>query len=193
MKFRDAVLFARERLTILHAVPSQARMISDLALDSFNNGRDDILNSLIELSLTQGLSWEATKLTAIELIAQRRELPYPLSNWLIDYLAGEIVEPKRPKRFSRGWPGEHTERDAEIHAVVVDLVAVGFEPATRGDISSPTSACDAVARAMTELRIPPGSYKEIKRIYTDRKKDIAAGRNIQTPMSVMSELIKDTR
>lgn len=193
MRFRDSVAFAREKLTVLRAIPSQSKMMSVLAIDALNEGRVDLLEALLEASKTQGLSWEATKLTAIELIAQRGELPLQLTEWLIGYLADEIHEPKRPKRFSRSWPGEHTERDIEIHAVVCELLKEGAMTPTRNDVSSPTSACDAVAQAMTELGVPPSSYKEIKRIFLGREAELREGRNVLSPVSVMSLLIKDTR
>ncbi|MEO9684082.1 MAG: hypothetical protein ABJF86_12190 [Tateyamaria sp.] len=193
MQFRDAIEQAKKMLEGISEIPTQAEIMAKLALEAIRRGQQEEITMLVELSATQGLSWEATRLVALELIYKQEELPTPLRLWLMDFLSekpGEEKRPKRPSRWSRGWPGDNIERDHLIHSVVQSLVDQGMTPATRNDTSAEISACDAVSKALVAIGYRKlTSYKEIKRIYLDRKAEIRDGRNLLSPVAVMSQVI----
>lgn len=89
--------------------------------------------------------------------------PPPIRFWLSDFLNGLRVEPPR----KRGRP------TGEVHHFVVRqavrlLVDAGLQ-ATRNDErrGNNDTACDAVAKAMSNLKLTPSSYSKVKRIWLD--------------------------
>ncbi|MGB0660223.1 MAG: hypothetical protein ACPGNV_08570 [Mangrovicoccus sp.] len=192
MSYREAVRLAKGKLERLRDIPDQAEMLATYALHAYVNGEGENIATLVELSQTQGLSWDAAKLVAMEFILKGHALPESLRCWTVAVLAGDIKKPKTPKRFSRGWPGDLVQRNIEIHAVVSELLAAGVPFAMSSDSEKGHSACHAVAQALTELRMETGSYDTIRKIYSEREAELRAGRNLISPVGIMSQVISPT-
>lgn len=190
--YQEAVCLAKKELEHLRHIPDQAEMMASYALHDYVNGEGKNISALVELSRTQGLSWDATNLVAIEFISKGHMLPEDLRNWVVALLEGEIKKPKTPKRFSRGWPGDLDQRNIEIHAVVSKLISEGMPFVMSSDGAKGTSACNAVAEALAELKMETGSYETIRKIYSEREAELKAGRNVLSPIGIMSQVIKPT-
>ena len=97
----------------------------------------------------------------------KKELPQIILDWLIEHLRGKT---KRPRRAAgRGISlGLHVT----VAQVVQVLVDRGMH-ATRNDASPATSACDAVAKALSDLGMTPTSFKRVKAVWLEinREKD----------------------
>ena len=98
-----------------------------------------------------------------------KELPQIILDWLIEYLRGKRKRPR--KAAGRGISlGLHVI----IAGVVQTLVDRGMN-ATRNDASSATSAsaCDAVAEALSDLKMTPTSFEGVKAVWLkmNRAKD----------------------
>ncbi len=96
-----------------------------------------------------------------------KELPQIILDWLIEHLQGKTKRPR--KAAGRGISlGLHVT----VAQVVQVLVDRGMN-ATRNDVSSATSACDAVATALSELGMTPKSFEGVKAVWKkmNRAKD----------------------
>ncbi len=89
----------------------------------------------------------------------KKELPQIILDWLIEHLRGKT---KRPRRAAgRGISlGLHVT----VAQVVQVLVDRGMH-ATRNDASPATSACDAVAEALSDLKMTPNSFEGVKAVW----------------------------
>lgn len=87
------------------------------------------------------------------------ELPPDALQWLVRHLRGESTRPKaQAGRKHEAW------HHALIWMAVTVLVDAGMK-ATRNDASEETSACDAVAEALTDLGLEPATFYGVKRIW----------------------------
>jgi len=94
----------------------------------------------------------------------QNELPATVREWVVEYLQGKKERPI-------GAPGRKSSIGWHIHiAFAVDLLVSSGMTALRNDESNETSACDAVARALSELRESPNSFSRVKKIWLDTKK-----------------------
>lgn len=193
MSYREAVRLARGKLERLRDVPDQAEIMAAYALHDYVNGKGENIDTLVELSKTQGLSWDAAKLVAMEFISKGHSLPESLRDWTVAVLAGDVKKPKTPKRFSRGWPGDLIQRDIQIHAVVVELLQEGMPHPMANETSGHHSACHAVADALNELKMGNGKYDTVRKIYQKREDELKQGRNLISPVGIMSQVIKPVR
>ena len=97
-----------------------------------------------------------------------KELPQIILDWLIEHLQGKTKRPRRAagRGISLG-----------LHVTVAQVVQVLVDRgmyATRNDATSPaTSACDAVATALSELGMTPKSFEGVKAVWNkmNRAKD----------------------
>ncbi len=96
-----------------------------------------------------------------------KELPQVILDWLIDYLRGKRKRPR--KAAGRGI-------SLGLHVIIAGVVQVLVDRgmhATRNDASSATSACDAVAEALSDLKMTPTSFGGVKAVWLkmNRAKD----------------------
>lgn len=90
-------------------------------------------------------------------------LPVAVRHWLAEYLQGKK---KRPRRAS----GRGSSIGWHINiAVAVDILVGAGMTATRNVTSDETSACDAVACALSELGQTPNSFTRVKKIWGEIK------------------------
>lgn len=89
-----------------------------------------------------------------------KALPEPARRWLAQFLKGDIQPPKA----RAGAPVKTDLHNAIAHAVW-SLQAKGLTP-TRNDASAEISGCDAVAKALQNLKLSTRSYKSVKGIWT---------------------------
>jgi hypothetical protein len=87
-----------------------------------------------------------------------------LRQFLAEVLRGRIKRPK-PKAGRGEVGGLH----GIITNLIADLVSAGWQP-LRNDASAAFSACDVLARALSERSLTPLTYAGVKRIWTDRDK-----------------------
>ena len=120
---------------------------------------DEIVNSLIVRSTTDPDMFRTVLISIALIFENDAELHPYLREWLIKYLRGEIVAPRRPNGRTQS-EGLH---NLIAHAVA-DLVDAGMNP-TRNDESPPLSACDAVATALAELSLSPITFAGVKKIW----------------------------
>jgi hypothetical protein len=111
--------------------------------------------------------FDALRFGAAQQLSLGIDFPLIIRHWIVEYLQGKRVRPKSAsgRGSSIGW---HINI-----ALTVDLLVRAGMTATRNDASDTTSACDAVARALAELGLPPSSYARVKKIWLDirRAKD----------------------
>lgn len=86
-------------------------------------------------------------------------MPTEARDWLLKVLRDEI---QRPKAKAGRKPKDWTY--VLIWAAILSRVNEGMV-ATRNDASEPTSACDAVAKALAELNLTPSTFDGVKRIW----------------------------
>lgn len=113
--------------------------------------------------------WDVLRLGLANAIDRGDEIPREALQWLARHLRGEIERPD-------GTPGTH---DAEglhvaIFMAVHMLAQKGMKP-TRNDASEPTSACDAVAKAMAEIGLQPATFYGVKKVWLAKKKQMKTG------------------
>lgn len=92
--------------------------------------------------------------------------PPPIRFWLRDYLNGEIIEPARPRGRP---PGDY--HHFIVRQAVRLLVDAGLQETRNDESRNKQTACDAVAKAMLQLRLAPNSYSKVKRIWMARSRD----------------------
>jgi hypothetical protein len=106
-------------------------------------------------------------LSAVALALERNfELPPLIKDWLLQYLRGQVPKPN-------GKVGRNNSPymlKVLMCECVQDLCDMGLKLG-RNDTGESTSACDAVAEAMGELRLSPSTFEGVKRIYYTIKKD----------------------
>jgi len=96
-----------------------------------------------------------------------KELPQIILDWLIEHLQGKTKRPR--KAAGRGI-------SLGLHITVAHVVRVLVDRgmhATRNAASPATSACDAVAKALSELGMTPNSFEGVKAVWLkmNRAKD----------------------
>lgn len=108
--------------------------------------------------------WDALRLGVASALERGDTIPPEARRWLVHYLRGEIERPKASA-------GRHDARGLHIAIVfaVSRLVDCGMN-ATRNDVSPPLSACDAVADALTQLKLSPTTFDAVKKIWLARRK-----------------------
>lgn len=80
--------------------------------------------------------------------------------WLAKFLRGEIEKPQ-----SKGGRPRNTDTDVAIVLAVLQLTDLKGVSPTRNDASSPYSACDAIAAALTDLGRSPRTLEGVKKIW----------------------------
>lgn len=114
------------------------------------------------------LSFEAAAALSASLLERGDPLPDEMRQWTIEVLKGKVA-PKTPPDQLRGFEGANSLRDLYVALAVYDLVEKGMKP-TRNPGSPATSACDAVATALAELKLRPMSYSAVYAIWLEFKK-----------------------
>ena len=191
MDFQDAVALATRELVLLKDLPNEAEKLALVIVAMSESGDTQFLQTVIDASQSQALSWDALRLAAADFL-RWNSLPPVLGRWLSDELEGLRPRPAVPRRFRTGWPGATETRNLLLHAVVGLLLAKGLT-LTRNDTSAASSASDAVAVAMGHLRERPASHKEIAEIYRSLEARSRAGHDPKLSVAVISQLILDTR
>lgn len=113
--------------------------------------------------------WDALRLGVANALERGEEIPPEAAEWLALILRGEIERP-------HGTPGTHDSEGLHtaIFIAVHSLVRSGMY-ATRNDASPATSACDAVADAMSEIGLRPATFHGVKKVWRVKKKQTKQG------------------
>lgn len=168
MDFEEAVAFAEKQLAGIETWTEAhkfSRHIADGA--EFGNEFDDV-EEWIEISAHSRVIFDSVSLRCAQLLRNGVDIPTPLRIWIADVLSGDRQPPPTPKNDRRGSSSLEL-RDLQIFYVVQRLVNFGLR-ATRNETAPRLSACDAVAKALAQLRKSPASYDQIKKIYEKNKK-----------------------
>ena len=121
------------------------------------------------LALLLGLAYE---------LENGRNIPAEARLWLAQYLRGEIKPPNQ-KRGRKNNPG----LEVLIYFAVEGGVGRGLT-ATRNDATKQNhSACDAVARALGEMRLPYANFDSVKDIWEAGKRHFASPENKTIPVA----------
>lgn len=129
----------------------------------------NVANLLSEAS-TSRHAFEATVLGLASSIEEGAEIHPAMRPFLANVLRGHLKPPK-----PRAGRGELTGLHTIIVNLIADLVFAGWQP-LRNDQSSTFSACDVMATALAELSLSPITYSGVKRIWTQRDKELVAFR-----------------
>ncbi|UWQ54993.1 hypothetical protein [Leisingera caerulea] len=191
MNFQDAVSHAKRSLAPVVELPSEAERLAALILHFCQEGDGASLQSIVNTSGSQLLSYEALGLAAASLLETDERLPAVLERWVLDVLRGTVVRPPMPKIAKSGWPGANNERDLMIFDAVKDLQKKGLTP-SRNAMSPHTSGCDAVSEAMGLLGYPRLSYGTVKKIYEGVGRKIKAGGNPRLGVEISNRLRRST-
>lgn len=124
---------------------------------------------LVAWAMADREGWDALRLGVAHAVARGEEIPSEAAEWLALNLRGEIERP-------HGTPGTHEAEGLHvaIYLAVHTLVQSGMN-ATRNDASEPTSACDAVAKAMAEIGLQPATFYGVKKVWLAKKKQTKPG------------------
>jgi hypothetical protein len=117
---------------------------------------------VIDRADNYALSFDVLSVVAAKYLETDIPMPKILAQWAAAIMRGERKRPKRNGKFANGT----LERNTYIWPVTRKLVKSGMM-ATRNDESPPTSACDAVAKALKQLGESPTTYASVKRIWND--------------------------
>lgn len=85
------------------------------------------------------------------------------------YVSEVVTGLRRAPELTGKYPKAQDTRDREIAQLISDVVRQTGLPATSNNPEEGKSACHAVARALTVLRLKPSSYETIRRVWRDRK------------------------
>ncbi|MET4100626.1 hypothetical protein ABIE58_000037 [Roseovarius sp. MBR-78] len=110
--------------------------------------------------------FEALRLGVAHALEHGEDFAPEIHDWLVQFLRGEADRPKA----SAGRHGNHWLHQL-IMMVVYALVSQGMT-ATRNDASEPTSACDAMADALSELGMEPATFHGVKRVWLNMEKRV---------------------
>ncbi|WBQ13837.1 hypothetical protein L2D00_03925 [Hyphomonadaceae bacterium BL14] len=161
--FDEAVKRAQEIISA-----SLSRDISVAELFIYRHYFKTAPDKLLELSDRS----EADHLAVLKVLAENTEMDAPLPEiirrWIADYLRGS--HPRPTKR--QGRPSDTGLRVA-IWDAVQELVERLGMTATRNEASEETSACDAVAQALSNLELKPTSFDRVKKIWVEVSRAIA--------------------
>jgi hypothetical protein len=188
ISFLDAVDYAYDMLEVLDELPDEAEGLAALVFHASCRGDTNELSRIIEASRAQALSFDALTRAVGYLLRRDKALPDILKDWLAKMLLAEITRPPVPKRFTRGWPGSTEHRDLLIYEVVARLAEKGLQP-TRDRFKGTASGCEAVAKAMKQLKQSPASYSGVSRSYYEVKMAFERGSDPRAPISIMNTLI----
>jgi hypothetical protein len=108
--------------------------------------------------------FDALRFAVADALEQGEQLPAEIREWLLKYLRGETLRPKGVA----GRKGEDWLHQL-IYMAVLCRIDDGMT-ATRNDESPKTSACDAVAEAMSEIGREPATFHGVKRVWLDMEK-----------------------
>jgi hypothetical protein len=124
---------------------------------------------LVAWAMADREGWDTLRLGVAHAVARGDEIPPEATEWLALKLRGEIKSP-------HGTPGTHEAEGLHvaIYLAVHTLVQSGMN-ATRNDASEPTSACDAVAKAMAEIGLQPATFYGVKKVWLAKKKQTKPG------------------
>ena len=105
--------------------------------------------------------FDSLRFGAAVLLFLDQDLPSVIRLWVSEYLQGKKERPSDAsgRGSSIGW-------HIRIAMAVKLLVHSGMK-ATRNDASKKTSACDAVAQALSELGASPNSFARVKKIWLE--------------------------
>lgn len=159
-EFEDVVAEARRHLEgLLRTTDNTSFTTSGLTMSGLRRLRTNpealLTNAALDLTdyhrLTLALSYKVE--TGEPLEGNERA-------WLAKFLRGEIEKPQ-----SNGGRPRNTDTDVAIVSAVSWLTNLKDVPATRNDASSPYSACDAIAAALTDLGRSPRTFEGVKKIW----------------------------
>lgn len=102
-------------------------------------------------------------LSALMLQARRdrKRLPFIVHKWVGSFLKGEIARPPTPLRQRRRRTNQEMYYDLIIDTV--ESVCLKFGVAVHSEYSPKWTGCEAVAKALTELKLAPTTAHEVFR------------------------------
>ena len=121
---------------------------------------------LLSEAATDAVSHQALLHLFRFLVEKDRVIPRDLQVYISEVVTGH----RRPPKLKGKYPDAQDTRDREIAHIINDIVRRRDLPATSSDPEDGKSACHAVARALTVLRLKPSSYEAIRRIWRDRER-----------------------
>ena len=141
------------------------KLLGDLSGPFGEESRERIwtktVSEWVRQSSTSIFHFDALRFGVADKIEKGASLHPLMTKWLTDYLKGVVVPPK-----SRSGRGEADGLHHLITRAVDNLKELGMS-ATRNDVSPSTSACDAVAKALSELGLSPTTFEGVKRIWNN--------------------------
>ena len=174
--FEAAVKDVESRLSVM--VEGRLLQMAEGAAKHYNlniKPKDDInWSKFIKEAETNSETFEIIKLKCSRVLRTGNYLEPILSQWLCDYLDGVIKQP--PK--SKGGQKKSGGRDFFLGLIIGSVHHKYSLPISRNEVSSPTSACDAVSVSIKNVNrvlkpteyIRPTSYNELRQIYYKYKK-----------------------
>lgn len=125
----------------------------------------NVAELLSEVS-TSRRAFEAAILGLASAIEEGAEIHPALRPFLAKVLRGHFRPPSQ-----KAGRGESTGLHTIIVNLIADMAFAGWQP-LRNDVSSPISACDVMAIALRELSLSPITYAGVKRIWTQRDREM---------------------
>lgn len=160
LKFAEAV--KRSKTLILSGLSKEMDKVASGEFMATSIGVRMLRHKTAELLAwagTEAAGFDALRLGIAHALQHGEELPPDASLWLVQYLRGEVTRPK-----AQAGRKHEQHLHSLIWIAVTMRVAEGMK-ATRNDVSQPTSACDAVAQALSELGLEPTTFFAVKRIW----------------------------
>lgn len=165
MKFDAAVALAESKIKEYTKSVSANEYNRSLYIKfSFENDIAEYITDIVAASEVDQRYWDGLVGYCVSLLNDGVLPPLAMRAWAVEVLSGARERPKVPAKFRRGHPEDLDHRNFLLWLVISELVSSDMA-ATRNDASPPFSACDAVATAMSRLKMRPASFKEIKAIY----------------------------
>ncbi len=174
--FTQAVEYAKKYLTASKqssthspSAPTDDRHMQNMVLQSVGVHRIQTdPDVIVKESRRNPDAFDGLRFGVAALLSVGKQLPPIVHQWLIEYLLGKREEPiKRTGRHKK------LSNEGIVIDLVQRLVMKGLTASRNDDVpdgESKESACDAVARAMSELGLTPASYRGIYDIWRKRKR-----------------------
>ena len=144
-----------------------AKCLFDLYSDD-RQGMTAEFKKLAESAKVSADDCRVALLVCAEFIDRGQPIPKPLREWFSSHILDGHSAPGK-----RGAPGKRTaQADALIHLAVQSIVDVGHAKATRHSYNPPTSACDIVADALSEIGHSIKNFDDVKKIYERLDNDL---------------------
>lgn len=134
----------------------QARNLETLGASMLRNKPRE----LVESAASDADHFEALKLGIAHAVMQNEKLPEVASAWMISFLQGKAHSPKKKV-------GRKSREGLEvlIYFAVQSGVGRGLTATRNDEAKLQLSACDAVATALRNLRLPHADFFAVKKIW----------------------------